>query len=154
MLHDAVNILRLHAVEIRDRLHGKKPQRLRGGVARAENALKDGVEIGVVVNDLDELQCLGHFHRVGDLPRRNGDERVGLQSIFLAVDDELAATALYIEKARRLMNDGAGGLIDRLVIERADHSGVRRGSTGVLEHSASGHGLHRPFLKRMRLPAI
>ena len=43
MLHNAVDVLRLDAVEVRDRLHGEKAQRLRGYVARAENALEHGV---------------------------------------------------------------------------------------------------------------
>ena len=145
IFHDAVHMLRLHAVEIGDRLHGEKAQRLGRNLARTENALEYGVEIRIIVNDLDELQRLGHFHHVGDLPRRNGDERVGLKDIFLAVDDELAAAALNVQKARRLVDDGAGGLVDRLIIERADYRGVGGGGAGVLKHGASGHGLHRPF---------
>ena len=147
MLHDAVHILRLHAVEIGDRLHGEKAQGLGGSIAGAENALEYRVEIGIVVYDLDELERFCHFYRVGDLPRRDGDERVGLEDVLLAVNDELAAAALYVKKACRLMDDRAGGLVDRLVIERADHGGVGRGGAGILEHGSSGHNLHRPFLQ-------
>ena len=118
-----------------------------GSIAGAENALEYRVEIGIVVYDLDELERFRHFYRVGDLPRRDGDKRVGLEDVLLAVNDELSAAALYVKKACRLMDDRAGGLVDRLVIERADHGGVGRGGTGVLEHGSSGHNLHRPFYK-------
>ena len=96
MLHDAVHILGLYAVEIGDRLHGEKAQGLGGSIAGAENALEYRVEIGIVVYDLDELERFRHFYRVGDLPRRDGDERVGLEDVLLAVNDELSAAALYV----------------------------------------------------------
>ena len=124
VLHDAVYILRLYAVKVRDRLHGEKTQRLGRGVARAGDALEHGVEVGIVVDDLDELQRLRHLDHVGYLPRRDGDECVRAKGIFLAVYDDFPAPPFYIKEARRLMDDRPCGLFYRLIVERADHCRV------------------------------